>query len=216
MKGARLLAGAGVDAAAGVDPLHRRDARQRAAAAMRRYLELEPGDIARRLAGDVGDRLADHRAAVEMLPIRPGIVTSDGFAVEQQRRDRLAERPCELAVAAGLALVDLRTLGMERDNGALPRRRDRRRDLRRCRARKDRGGDDRQNKYCDTHGTVLLHSRIGREAPLEKSQKSSAEGQVAGIFFLGETASDRSAQKKLPPPRGMVPAPSCELKTFSI
>ena len=38
-------------------------------------------------------------------------------AVEQQRGDRLAERPGELAVAAGLALVDLRAFGMERDGG---------------------------------------------------------------------------------------------------
>jgi hypothetical protein len=45
-------------------------------------------------------------------------VASDGFAVEQQRRDRLAERPCELAVAAGLALVDPRAFGMKRDDRA--------------------------------------------------------------------------------------------------
>jgi len=57
VKGARLLAGAGVDAAAGVDPLHRRDARQRAAAAMRRYLDLEPGDIARRLPATLATAL---------------------------------------------------------------------------------------------------------------------------------------------------------------
>src|SRR5262245_19642613 len=81
---------------------------------MRRRVELEPGNIARRLARHVGDRLADHRAAVDVLPVRPGIVAPDGFAVEQQRRDRLAERPCELAVAAGLALVDLRSFGMKR------------------------------------------------------------------------------------------------------
>src|SRR5258707_12734586 len=49
VEGAGLIAGAAVDATLGVDPLHRRDPRQRAAAAMRRHLELEPGDIARRL-----------------------------------------------------------------------------------------------------------------------------------------------------------------------
>src|SRR6516165_10998356 len=105
MERAGLIAGAGMDATAGVDPLHRGDARQQARAAMRRHLELEPRNIARRLARDVGDRLADHGAAVGVLPVRSGIVAPDGFAVEQQRRDRLAERPCELAVAAGLALV---------------------------------------------------------------------------------------------------------------
>src|SRR5262245_15529332 len=96
---------------------------------MRRHLELEPGNIARRLARDVGDRLADHGAAVGVLPVRPGIVTADGFAVEQQRRDRLAKYPCELAVAAGLALVDLRALGMEREHRGLAGRRDRVRDM---------------------------------------------------------------------------------------
>ena len=140
MEGAGLVAGTGMHAAPGIDPLHRRDSRQHAAAAMRRHLELEPGDIARRLARNVGDRFADHGAAVDVLPVRTGIVAPDGFAIEQQRRDRLAERPCELAVAAGLALVDLRALGMERDNRALARRRDRGRDLRRCRARERRGG----------------------------------------------------------------------------
>src|SRR5262245_18484377 len=135
MEGAGLIASAGMDAALGVDPLHRRDARQQARAATRRHLELEPGNIAWRLARDVGDCLADHGAAVGVLPVRPGIVAPDGFAVEQQRRDRLAERPCELAVAAGLALVDLRALGMGRDNRGLAGRRDRVRDLRRWRAR---------------------------------------------------------------------------------
>src|SRR5262245_66520632 len=96
-----------MDAALGVDPLHRGDAREQARAAMGRHLELEPGNIARRLARDVGDRLADHGAAVGVLPVRPGIMAPDGFAVEQQRSDRLAESPWELAVSSGLALGQL-------------------------------------------------------------------------------------------------------------
>src|SRR6202043_921940 len=50
VKRASRVASAGADAALGVEALHRRDARQQAGAAMRRHLELEPGDIARRLA----------------------------------------------------------------------------------------------------------------------------------------------------------------------
>src|SRR5262249_60152997 len=119
MEGAGLIAGAGMDAALGVDPLHRGDARQQARAAMRRHLELEPGDIARRLARNVGGRLADYGAAVGVLPVRSGVVASDGFAVEQQRRDRLAESPCRLAVAPGPALVDPPALRMNRAAPAL-------------------------------------------------------------------------------------------------
>jgi hypothetical protein len=37
----------------------------------------------------------------------------DGFAVEDQRSNRLAELPDELAAAIGLALVDLGTLGVD-------------------------------------------------------------------------------------------------------
>src|SRR5262249_37856030 len=83
---AGVVAAAGVDAAARVDPLHRRDAGERAVAAMRRYLELEPRDIAGRLPCDIGDRLADERAAVDVLPARPGKMAADAFAIEQQGR----------------------------------------------------------------------------------------------------------------------------------
>jgi hypothetical protein len=48
-----------------------------------------------------------------VLPVRAGIVAADGLAVEQERRDRLAERPGELAIVAGLALVDLRAGGIK-------------------------------------------------------------------------------------------------------
>src|SRR5215510_5952811 len=100
MERAGVIAGAGVDAASRVDPLHRRNAGERAAAAMRRHLELEPGNVAGRLTRDVGDCLADRGAAVGVLPGRPGIVAPDGLSIEQQRRDRLAEGPGELAVVA--------------------------------------------------------------------------------------------------------------------
>src|SRR5262249_54575339 len=117
-------AGAGMDAAYRVDPLHRRHPGEQARAAMRGHLELEPGDVARRLAWGAGGGLADHCATVDVLPVRPRIVTADGLAIEQERRARLAERPGKLAVVAGFAFVDLRALGMERDDGALARRRE--------------------------------------------------------------------------------------------
>ena len=97
----------------GIDPLHRGDGRQHAAAAAGGHLELEPGDVAGRRARRVADDLADHGAAVAVLPARTGIVPADGLAVGDQRRDRLAESPGELAVGAGLAFIDLRALGMD-------------------------------------------------------------------------------------------------------
>src|SRR5262245_61863344 len=96
-----------MDAAHGVDPLHRGHARQRAAPALRGDFELEPRDVACALARRIGGGLGDHGAAVRVLPVRPGIVAPDGLAVEHEGGDRLAQRPCELAVGAGLALVDL-------------------------------------------------------------------------------------------------------------
>src|ERR1700738_5380119 len=104
--------------ALGVDPLHGRDARERAASAVVRHFELEPGNIVRGLAGSIARGLCTHGAAVDMLPVRSGIVTSDGLAVELQRRDRLPECPCELAVVTGLALVDLRAFRVERRHHA--------------------------------------------------------------------------------------------------
>src|SRR5262249_6903235 len=103
---------------------------------MRRYLELEPRDIAGRLPCDIGDRLADERAAVDVLPARPGKMAADAFAIEQQGRDRLAEGPCQLALGAGLAFIDLCAFGIERDDRVLAMRCNRRRNLRRCGARK--------------------------------------------------------------------------------
>ena len=95
-----------------VDPLYRRDAGERAAAAPRGDFELEPG-MSFGVPGRVAGGLADDGAAVHMLPVRPGVMPADGLAVRQQRRDRLTERPGELAVRACLALVDLRAFGMQ-------------------------------------------------------------------------------------------------------
>ena len=41
---------------------------------------------------------------------------ADGLAIGDQGRDRLAERPGELAVGARLAFIDLRALGMQRED----------------------------------------------------------------------------------------------------
>src|SRR5204863_7906071 len=101
-------------AADGVNPLHRRHAGERTAAATRNHLELEQRDVLWRCAGRVGGDLADDRAAIHMLPVRSGVVTADGLAVQDERRDGLAEGPSELAVRARLAFVDLRAFGVPR------------------------------------------------------------------------------------------------------
>ena len=59
-----------------------------------------------------------------MLPVRPGIVPANRLALGQQRRDRLAEGPGGLAVGAGLALVDLRALGVDAEHDCLAGRGD--------------------------------------------------------------------------------------------
>ena len=70
--------------------------------------------------GALADHLAGDAAAVDVIPVGSGIVAADGLAVEDQRRDGFAESPGELAVRTGLALVELRADGMERDNPASP------------------------------------------------------------------------------------------------
>src|ERR1019366_6843506 len=84
LEAADLVAGAFELAALGVDPLHRRDPRQDTAAAPGGHLELEPGDIIRGRARGIADGLADHGAAVAVLPVRPGIVPADRFAIDDQ------------------------------------------------------------------------------------------------------------------------------------
>ena len=83
---------------------------------------------------------------VGQLPARAGEVPADRLAVDQQRRNRLAELPDELAVRAGLAVVDLRALGMDgRDHGFI-RRGDRVRYLRvRGRCREDSQGPSKSS-----------------------------------------------------------------------
>src|SRR5262249_341098 len=141
-----------MDAAARVDPLHRRDVRQQASAAMRRHLEFEPGNVVGRLPRNVGGRFGDHGAAVGVLPGRPGIVAADGLAIEDERGDGLAEPPGEFAVIAGFAFVDLRPLGMERHDRVLAWRGDCGRNLRRYGGRQDRGGDEGDCKHQNAHG----------------------------------------------------------------
>lgn len=71
-------------------------------------------------AGRAGGHLADHRAAVAVLPTRPRVVPADRLAGDKQRRDRLAELPHELPAGIGLALVDLSALRMNRGGDGLP------------------------------------------------------------------------------------------------
>src|SRR5258708_37911411 len=97
-----------------IDALHRGDARERPAAAARGDLELEPGNVLRRCARRIAGGLADDRAAVRVLPARPGIMAPDRLAVREQRRDRLPAGPGEPAVGAGRALADLPALRMPR------------------------------------------------------------------------------------------------------
>ncbi len=98
----------------GVDPLDSRDGRQNTVAAAFDHFELEPGNVAGGRRRGAGAELADHGAAVDVLPVRPYKVAADGLAVEEKRRDGLARRPGELAVCARLAFVDLRAFGMQR------------------------------------------------------------------------------------------------------
>src|SRR5262249_55015631 len=110
-----LVARALRNAALGIDALDGRHARQDAVAAPLCDLELEPRDVRRAPAGRSRDGLADDCAAVVVLPTRPSIVPTRGLAVDEQRRNGLAELPREPAARVGLALVHLRALGMHRD-----------------------------------------------------------------------------------------------------
>src|ERR1700756_1337007 len=96
-----------------VDPLHGGDIRKRPASAAVHDVQLEPGNVVRRRAGRVADRLAGHGAAIPMLPGWPGVMAANRLVIDKEGRDRLAEHPGELALVSGLTLIDLRTLGME-------------------------------------------------------------------------------------------------------
>ncbi len=113
--GAGLVAGALEFAARRVDPLHRGDAGMRMPVPRRGgHRRASARDIVGDRAGALPTALPTTALPSHVLPGRPGIVPADGLAIEQQRRDRLAERPGQLAVGAGLAFVDLRAFGVER------------------------------------------------------------------------------------------------------
>src|SRR5262245_49149154 len=75
--------------------------------------ELEPGDVARAVAGGAPDGLADYGAAVHGFPARAGIVAADSLALEDQCRDRFAETPRELAILVCRTFVELRALRVQ-------------------------------------------------------------------------------------------------------
>src|SRR5947209_361905 len=78
LEGAGLVARPFELAALRVEPLHRRDCGENAAAAPGSHVEFQPRDIVRPGARGVADGLADHGAAVGMFPGRSGIMTADG------------------------------------------------------------------------------------------------------------------------------------------
>jgi hypothetical protein len=112
MEGAGLIARTGVDPALRVDLLHRCHARECPPASVRARSEFEPRNVVRPLAGHMRQYFGRHGAAVHVLPVRAGVMAADRLAVEQERRDRLAEYPGELAIAARLALINLGALRM--------------------------------------------------------------------------------------------------------
>src|SRR5258706_475069 len=109
-----LVAGAIDLAALGIDALNCSHAGERAGAARLYDLELEPGNVLLGCTVGATGRLADDTAAVCMLPGWAHIMPADGFAVHNQGRNRLAELPGKFAAFAGLAVIDLRPLGMHR------------------------------------------------------------------------------------------------------
>src|SRR5262245_11365246 len=102
---ASLVAGAlRGGAALGVDALDCRHAGKQPRAASLRDLELEPRDVFGRGARRPPRDLAHYSAAVAVLPARSRVVAAHRLAVEEERRDGLAELPPELAARVGLAL----------------------------------------------------------------------------------------------------------------
>src|SRR5439155_13126774 len=74
--GARLVASAIELSTHRVDPLHCRHRTENAAAAPGSHSELQPGNVVRDHPRGGADDLADHRAAVAVLPVRSGIMPS--------------------------------------------------------------------------------------------------------------------------------------------
>src|SRR5260370_33762849 len=99
MEGAGLVARTGVDPALRVDLLHRCHARERPSASVRGRSEFEPRTVVRSLAGHVRQYFGRYAAAVHVLPVPAGVMATARLAVEQERRDRLAEPSRESAVA---------------------------------------------------------------------------------------------------------------------
>src|ERR1700741_1583299 len=100
---ARALPVAGIlqPPADGVDPLHRANVREFAAAAgVGCDFELQPGDVVGACARGIGDSLAGDAAAVIKLPGGTCAVMANHLAIERQRRLRRGEGPHELAVRA--------------------------------------------------------------------------------------------------------------------
>ena len=113
---ALAITGALHHAALGVDPLHGGDAVELARALVRVHLEFEPGDIVLGCARRVGDHFGGDAAAVKQLPARARAVLAHHLAVGGERRLRRDEGPGQLAVGAGLALVELQAHGMDREH----------------------------------------------------------------------------------------------------
>src|SRR5713101_2086677 len=164
----------------GVDSLDRRGAGELARPTLRRNLEFEQRDVFRRRTGSATGHLAGHRAAVGQFPTRTCIVPTDGLAVGDQRRNRLAELPDELATAIRLAFVDLGALGVNGQHHRLTGRGDRIGHLR----GQDRGdrrrqeacnGDDceRWGIHCYSPFSRLFRLRSGLRLPLWRRKQSS-------------------------------------------
>ena len=101
------------NAALGVESLDRRDTGQLTRSAMGDRFKLEQGNILRRRTGGATGDLAGDRTAIGQLPTRAGKVSTDRLAVDEQRRNGLAELPNELSVRTGLAVVDLCAFGVD-------------------------------------------------------------------------------------------------------
>src|SRR5438874_177305 len=89
----------------GVDALDGLHTRQQPAAALLGDLEFEPWQIVESRSRRGGHHLRPHGASVDVLPVRPGIMQADRLAIEDQRRNRLARLPHELAARIEFALV---------------------------------------------------------------------------------------------------------------
>ena len=106
--------------------------RQDSIAALLRNIQLEPWHVVRGCARQRAHHFGSYGAPIDVLPIRSGIVTSNRFAIEDQRGDRFAKLPDEPARGIEFTLVNLRTFGMESDDGRFARRCDRRWHLSEC------------------------------------------------------------------------------------